>query len=205
MAEMIIEPLPKVMIKLSGTILKSGTKYKYMKHLWQGILIHKEMIIKKLCVLAALREFFKIIPGVLLITILFSSCNVYKSVNIGDVDNVDFKGLVDNKVNLELKVPVTNPNGYKIKITSMDLDVTVNGKYLGKMKNAEVITIPKKSDEIHNFPVNIYVKNLLGSMSVLYKMRKMKSFEMQIEGTIKVKAMLRSKTIEVSEKQRVSL
>ena len=113
--------------------------------------------------------------------------------------------IVNNKVNLELKVPVTNPNGYKIKITSMDLDVTINGKYLGKMKNAEVITIPKKSDEIHNFPVNIYVKNLLGSMSVLYKMRKMKSFEMQIEGTIKVKAMLRSKTIEVSEKQRISL
>ena len=147
----------------------------------------------------------KTIFGVFLITILFSSCNVYKSVNIGDVDNVDFKGLVDNKVNLELKVPVTNPNGYKIKITSMDLDVTVNGKYLGKMKNAEVIIIPKKSDEIHSFPVNIYVKNLLGSMSVLYKMRKMKSFEMQIEGTIKVKAMLRSKTIEVSEKQRISL
>ena len=147
----------------------------------------------------------KIIPGVLLIIILFSSCNVYKSVNIGGVDDVDFKGMVDNKINLELKVPITNPNGYKIKITSMDLDVTVNGKYLVKMKNAGVIIIPKKSDEVQNFPVNIYVKNLLGSMSALYKMRKMKSFEMQIEGTIKVKAMLRSKTIEVSEKQMISL
>ena len=70
----------------------------------------------------------KIIPGVLLIIILFSSCNVYKSVNIGGVDDVDFKGMVDNKINLELKVPITNPNGYKNKITSMDLDVTVNGK-----------------------------------------------------------------------------
>ena len=147
----------------------------------------------------------KIILGVLLITILFSSCNAYKSVNIGGVDNVDFKGMVDNKINLELKVPITNPNGYKIKITSMDLDVTINGKYLGKMKNVEDIIIPKKSDEIQNFPVNIYVKNLLGSMSAFYRMRKMKSFEMQIEGTIKVKAMMRSKTIEVSEKQNVSL
>ena len=145
------------------------------------------------------------IAGLLVLIIVLSSCNAYKSVNIGDVSNVNFKGMVDNKISLELSVPVTNPNNYKIKIKDMDLDVTINGKYLGKMKNANEIVIPSKSDEVQVFPVDIHVSNLLTSMSSLYKMRKAKSFEMQIEGKIKVKALLKSKTIEVSEIQNVSL
>ncbi len=143
--------------------------------------------------------------GLILITVVLSSCNAYKSVNIGDIDSVNFKGMIDNKISLELQVPVTNPNGYKIKIKSMDLDITVNGSYLGKLKNTIEIVIPAKSDEIQNFPVEIYVKNALASMASMYKLRKAKSLEMQIEGTIKVKALLNSKTIKVSEKQDVNI
>ena len=143
--------------------------------------------------------------GLILLTVVLSSCNAYKSVNIGDIDSVNFKGMIDNKISLELQVPVTNPNGYKIKIKSMDLDITVNGSYLGKLKNTIEIVIPAKSDEIQNFPVEIYVKNALASMASMYKLRKAKSLEMQIEGTIKVKALLNSKTIKVSEKQDVNI
>lgn len=143
--------------------------------------------------------------GLILLIIVLSSCNAYKSVDIGYIENVNFKGMVDNKISLELQVPVTNPNGYKIKIKSMDLDVTINGSYLGKMKNTSEIVIPAKSDEVHNFLVDIYVKNVLSSMASMYKLRKAKSLEMQIEGTIKVKALLNSKTIKVSEKQSVTM
>ena len=59
---------------------------------------------------------FKRIIGVLLITVLLSSCDTYKSVQIGDIVDVSFKGMVDNKISLELQVPISNPNGYKIKI-----------------------------------------------------------------------------------------
>lgn len=143
--------------------------------------------------------------GLVILTIALSSCSAYKSVDIGGVDNVQFKGMVDNKVSIELLVPITNPNAYKIKIKSMDLDITINGKYLGKMKNSEEIVIPAKSNEIQNLPVDIYVKNMLASMSTMYKMRKSGKFEMEIAGTMKVKAFLHNKTIEVSEKQVVSL
>lgn len=86
---------------------------------------------------------FKIVIISIIASVLLSSCNIYKSIDIGGVDNVDFKGMADNKVSLQLKVPVENPNGYKLKITKMDLDVTINGKYLGKMTNSEDIIIPK--------------------------------------------------------------
>lgn len=143
--------------------------------------------------------------AVLLIVIILSGCNAYKSVTFTGVDHVEFKGMMNNKISLELNVPIENPNWYKLKIKSMDFDVSVNGSYLGKMKNGREIVIPAKSDTLQVFPVDIYVKNLFGAMSTLNKMRKSRSVEMKIDGTMKVKALLSSKTIEISEKQRVSL
>ena len=148
---------------------------------------------------------FKIIIQITFLVVFLSSCSAYKSINVTSVNDVQFKGMIDNKISLELKVPIENPNWYKIKIKSMDMDVSINGSYLGKMKNDNEIVIPAKSDTVQVFPVDIYVKNLLDSMSTLYKLRKAKSVDMQIGGTMKVKALLSGKTIEINEKQRVSL
>ena len=145
------------------------------------------------------------IAGLIIIIIAISSCNVYKSINIGDIDNVSFKGMVENKISLKLQVPVSNPNSFKIKIKSMDLDLTLNGNYLGKMKNAKEIIIPPKSDQVQDLDVDIYVKNALSSMATLYRLRKANNVEMQIDGTIKIKALLKTKSIKVSEKQIVSI
>lgn len=143
--------------------------------------------------------------AILFIVLILSSCNAYKTVNFTGVKHVEFKGMMNNKISLELSVPIENPNWYKLKIKSMDFDVRVNGSYLGKMKNGKEIIIPAKSDTLQVFPVDIYVKNLFGAMSTLNKMRNSRSVEMQIEGSMKVKALLSSKTIEISEKQRISL
>ena len=140
-----------------------------------------------------------------LFSVVLSSCNSFKMVNIGNVDKVGFKSIANNKISLELQVPVSNPNSFKIKIKSMDLDLTLNGTYLGKMKNANEIIIPPKSDQVQDLDVDIYVKNALSSMATLYRLRKASNVEMQIEGIIKVKALLKTKSIKVSEKQIVSI
>lgn len=143
--------------------------------------------------------------GLIIIVVVFTSCNAYKTINITGVENVEFKGMVDNKISLELKVPIENPNWYKIKIKSMDFDVRVNGSYLGKMKNSKEIIIPAKSDSLQVFPVEIHVKNFLSSMSTLYKLRNASSVDMEIKGKMKVRALFSGKTIKISERQRVSL
>ncbi len=145
------------------------------------------------------------IIGIILLIFILNGCNAYKSIDIGDIENVNFKGMVNSKISLELSIPITNPNGYKIKIKSMDLDVSIDGKYLGKLKNTNEIIIPAKSDEVQNILVDIHIKNMLSGMSSFYKISNSKSFKMQIEGTIKAKAFLSSKTIKVSEIQDVSL
>ena len=68
-----------------------------------------------------------------LIILSLSSCSVYKSIDVGDITDVKFRGMTDNKILLDLKIPITNPNNFNLKIKSLDLDISVNGKYMGKM------------------------------------------------------------------------
>jgi len=139
------------------------------------------------------------------IILLLSSCSVYKSVDVGNISDVNFRGMVDNKISIELKVPVKNPNNFNLKIKKIDLDVTINGKYLGKMKNDTLIVIPKNFDGIKIFPVEIEVANILSSAMSFYKLKNAKQIDIAIEGTIVARSFLHRKTIKVSEKQKVKL
>jgi len=139
------------------------------------------------------------------ILILLSGCNAYKSVEIGEIKDFKFKGLTDNIVTLDLNIPIKNMNGFNLKVKSMDIDISVNGKYVGKMTNPSKIIIPKNFDSIQTFPVQIEVKNILASSMTFYKLKNAKNINIQIEGKIKVKALLHSKTIDVSEKKNINL
>jgi LEA14-like dessication related protein len=139
------------------------------------------------------------------IILLLSGCNVYKSVEVGDINDVKLKGMVDNRITLDLKVPINNPNNFKLRIKELDLDISVNGKYLGKMKNDTLITIPKKYDGVTTFPVEIQVENILSSAMSFYKLKNAKQVEILIEGKIIAKSFLHRKTIKVSERQTINL
>lgn len=135
--------------------------------------------------------------------LLLSSCNVYKSVDVGEINDIRFRGMVDNKINLDLKVPIKNPNNFKLKIKDLDLDISLNGKYIGKMRNDTLIVIPSNYEGISTFPVEIQVDNILSSAMMFYKLKNAKQVEILIEGKIIAKSFLYRKTIKVSEKQIV--
>jgi len=147
----------------------------------------------------------KITLQLIVLILLLSGCNVYKSVEVGDINDVRFRGMVDNKINLDLKVPISNPNNFNLKIKELDLDISVNGKYIGKMKNDTLIVIPKKYEGVTTFPVEIQVENILSSAMSFYKLKNAKQVEILIEGKIIAKSFLHRKTIKVSEKQTVNL
>lgn len=141
------------------------------------------------------------------ITLFFvlSGCSSFKEITIGEIENINFKGMENNRVGIELAAPVTNPNNLKIIIIDMDLDISINGKHLGKMTNLQKIIIPSRSEEIQIFPVQIELANMLSGALYLYRIRNMKTFEMHINGHIKARSFLHFKTIDVNEKQMVNL
>ena len=139
------------------------------------------------------------------LTLILSSCNPYNSIDIGKVTDVKFRSLVDNKISLDLSVPIKNSNRFNIEIKSMDLNISVNGKYIGKIKNENEILISKKFDGIQIIPVEIEVENILSSAMTIYKLQKAKRIEVFIDGKIIAGTFLHRKTIKISEKQMVDL
>ncbi|MGE0088341.1 MAG: LEA type 2 family protein [Bacteroidales bacterium] len=147
----------------------------------------------------------KLAIGFVIITMLFTACNVYKMVDVGDVNDVKFRGMEGNKLSLDLKVPISNPNNFKLKIKSLDFDISVNDRFIGKMKNDTLITVPKHFDGVQSFPVYVQLDNLLSNAMMLYKLKKEKQVEIKVEGKLIVRSFLHYKKIKVSEKQTVDI
>lgn len=143
--------------------------------------------------------------NIIIITFIISGCSSFKDIEIGEIENVEFKGLYNNLAGLELTIPVANPNNFKINIINMNLDISINGKHLGKMTNLQTIIIPSRSEENLIFPVQIELANLLSGALSLYKLRNTKNFEMQITGSIKARSFLHFKTIDIKETHKVNL
>jgi len=133
-----------------------------------------------------------------LIILSLSSCSVYKSIDVGDITDVKFRGMTDNKILLDLKIPITNPNNFNLKIKSLDLDISVNG-------NDSLIIIPKKFNGVKNFPVVIEVDNILSSAMSFYKLKNARQVDIGLDGKIIAKSFLHKKTVKVSEKQTIDL
>ncbi|MFO7829267.1 MAG: LEA type 2 family protein [Bacteroidales bacterium] len=143
--------------------------------------------------------------NIIIISFIFSGCSSFKDIEIGEIENVEFKGLYNNLAGLELTIPVSNPNNFKINIIDMNLDISINGKHLGKMTNLQKVVIPSRSEGSLIFPLQVELSNMLSGVLSLYKLRNTKNFEVQINGSIKARSFLHFKTIDVNEKHMVNL
>ena len=151
------------------------------------------------------KHFRLFITIIIVITFILSGCSSVKDIEIGEIENVEFKGLYNNLAKLELTIPVSNPSNFKINIIDMNLDISINGKHLGKMTNLQKVVIPSRSEENLIFPVQIELSNLLSGALSLYKLRNTKNFEMQVNGSIKARSFLHFKTIDINETHMVNL
>ena len=151
------------------------------------------------------KHFRLFITIIIVITFILSGCSSVKDIEIGEIENVEFKGLYNNLAKLELTIPVSNPSNFKINIIDMNLDISINGKHLGKMTNLQKVVIPSRSEENLIFPVQIELSNLLSGALSLYKLRNTKNFEMQVNGSIKARSLLHFKTIDIKETHMVNL
>ncbi|MEE4196289.1 MAG: LEA type 2 family protein [Bacteroidales bacterium] len=142
--------------------------------------------------------------SIILVTIALSGCSPVKEIQMGEIQDVRIRNIVNNRVGLELDLPVTNPGHFKLKIIEMDVDLSVNGKHLGKVTNPEKIIIPPQFDSIHTFPLQLELSNLLAGAMYMYRLKDMKNLEMQIKGKVKGRSFLYTKTVDVDEKHRLS-
>ncbi len=146
----------------------------------------------------------KNILSILAVIILLSSCSL-KPITVGDVKDVSLKKLTKESVTLVVKIPIKNENKFKFKITDVNIDMSVEGKKIGKIKRLDNITIPANSNNVYDFEIEAEFSKLMkGSMALMASFMK-RSINVKLDGHIKAKAFGMPKKVEIHESERVNL
>ncbi|MEM9023650.1 MAG: LEA type 2 family protein [Bacteroidota bacterium] len=135
-----------------------------------------------------------------------TSCLSYEDVTIGNVQDVKVKNFSKAGIEVEVAIPVTNPNRYKISIVDSDLNINLNGKDMGKARFPNKITVPAKSDGVQRFTIEAdYDQSMKGGLGSLLSLLGNKDMQLHLTGDIKAKAGLLRKSFPVDIKERITL
>lgn len=126
---------------------------------------------------ASLLSFFVIL------TLLLSSCSTPK-----ELEYRDFKNFTINKVGFasstaKMDMIYYNPNNFQLQLKKTDLDIYINGVFLGHSTQEYQITIPKKDQFIIPVVLIVDMKNLLkNSLTALLN----KQVMVKVTGSVRV-------------------
>lgn len=138
--------------------------------------------------------------------LIFTSCNIYKEVEVKEVRDVRLTEFGTDGLKAEVDVLVENPNSFKLKVTDSDLDVSVNGTNVGKVKLGEKLIIDKSSTNLYTLHFKSdyddlspqFLQSLITLIFVNYA-------EFSAQGYVKGRALMVSKKVKVDLKEKVNL
>ncbi len=125
-----------------------------------------------------------------LFVLFFSSCLSYEQVELQDITNVQVDQLDLKGIAVRIDARINNPNGYKIHLLDPDVDLFINGKFIGKGILDTALTLQKRSTQIYSIPIHAEVApgSLLGLL--LSGTLNSKSVKLGAKGTVVGKAFL---------------
>lgn len=141
------------------------------------------------------------------VALLMNSCSFFQTVEVGEVEGIYFTQLGSRKITLEVLIPIENNNSLNFKISSIDLDVIINGEKLGKILNVGEVIITGKSSEVYHFPLDVEYSGtniLRGALTMFYLLLD-RQVDVRVSGFIQIKSILFSKKILVDESNVVIL
>jgi len=140
---------------------------------------------------------------IVILSLFLNSCNI-ENLKMTGVKGFAIKSFEKNKLIFNMSIGIENPNRLKFKMINNDMNLTVNKIALGKAKITNKISIPAKSNDVYNFDVEVNLSQLaLGSIPSLIEMFRSKGVEVQIDGFVKGRSMLISKTVPIKITERV--
>ena len=100
--------------------------------------------------------------SILAIILFTASCHsTYKSLEYRDIKNVKMGQLGIKQSSLDFSLIVFNPNNYDIEIKNADLDIYIDGAYLGKINQDLKVTAQGMAESPLPFSIDLSMKNLL--------------------------------------------
>ncbi len=138
--------------------------------------------------------------------LILSSCFSYKQVTIDKIEDLHIKNVGKKGIQAEITAKITNPNKYAIRVKSSDLQLRLNSSDIGTANIVKPVKIKKNSTAEYTVAVDVTYKELAGGVlgaipGILLK----KSTKLDLKGTIKGRAGLISKKVDVSMSDNINL
>jgi LEA14-like dessication related protein len=90
----------------------------------------------------------------------FSSCSVPKEIVYNQYKNLEIERLGFENSTVRLDLEYYNPNNFGLQLRRTELEITVNGSYLGKSVSDTLINIPRRDTFTLPIKFDVDMKNL---------------------------------------------
>jgi LEA14-like dessication related protein len=137
--------------------------------------------------------------------LLVVSCSTFEEVRIGPATGIEINGFSGKQVSFKVMVNIENPNRQSFTLRTLDLDVSLNGTYIGKIKSVEKVNIPKRSGKVYTFPLSAELENLSLSVIALADLFLHRYIDVELKGMAKIYSGLMRKKIPINEQEKIKL
>ncbi|PIE85917.1 MAG: hypothetical protein CSA05_03290 [Bacteroidia bacterium] len=144
---------------------------------------------------------YLLLLSVLFVCIFSAAFFLIKPVKVGSVQSIQIKKISFSSLEMEVFLPIENPNFFAFDIHAADLDLTINDVRLGKLTSIDTVEIPARSHEIKMFKCKVKMGNVLVGFVSLLKSFQDDYVTVEIDGTVSVKSFAISKEIKVKRKK----
>jgi len=140
------------------------------------------------------------IKSIILLSAIFvlASCGKPKDLKYGAITDVSVKNLSLSGVDVEAVIPIENPNSYAINVQEALLDLSANNNVIAHINQSYPVTIAGKSKADYKFGASIKLANAGALMSLMSLMNNSNT-NLNLDGTLKVKASLFTKNVQVHQ------
>lgn len=140
----------------------------------------------------------------LLPVLLLTGCFSFKPVVPEKIRDVKVNSLDAKGIDLSLVLNIRNPNGYRIRVKHVDLDLSAAGMKLGKVQLRQQIVIPARSSSEHTIQLQTSFRDAgLAAIPGILGIIKDRKLVLTGEGEIRAGVFILSKNFRVSFSEEV--
>ena len=141
----------------------------------------------------------------LLISIVIPSCVSVKTIEIGSIEGIKINSFKRDKINIDVLLPINNPNIFKFKVKEVDLKVFIRDKKVGLIKNTKNIIINRNTKETYSFNFDIELSNILFGTIAFINSLSGNKIKLKLTGTITVQSFFIKREIIIDKNQLVTI
>lgn len=139
------------------------------------------------------------------LSLVITSCT-FQDVEVGNISGVNLLSTSKEGVDLEVSIPVNNPNKMGFTISKVNIELSIGGVDFGKVSQVKSIHVKPQSNEVYPILFHIRFKETFqGLPKLMTAMMMGKKVDMKAKGYIKGRKFIFSKKFHIDESTNVNL